>query len=64
MQLNGALVEGNVDASNRHEAMRQVEVLGLKPIRLAESGGGAAKSERTGPLVFLGKVRTQLTVLY
>lgn len=44
MQLNGALVEGNVDASNRHEAMRQVEVLGLKPIRLAESGGGAAKS--------------------
>jgi len=37
MQLDGVLVEGLIDASNRHEAMRQVEGRGLKPIRLAES---------------------------
>ena len=39
----GVLTEGFLDASNRHEAMRQVEGRGLKPIRLAESarrGGG------------------------
>jgi len=60
MQLDGALVEGLIDASNRHEAMRQVEVRGLKPIRLAEAaataagaparaaGGGAATAE-AGP---------------
>jgi type II secretory pathway component PulF len=47
MQLDGVLVEGSVDASNRQEAMRQVEVRGLKPIRLAESGGGA-KASATG----------------
>lgn len=41
MQLDGVLVEGSLDASNRHEAMRQVEVRGLKPIRLAESPTGA-----------------------
>jgi type IV pilus assembly protein PilC len=37
LQLDGALVEGSLDASNRHEAMRQVEGRGLKPIRLAET---------------------------
>jgi len=42
MQLDGALVEGSLEASNRQEAMRQVEVRGLKPIRLAEAAGGAA----------------------
>jgi type II secretory pathway component PulF len=35
------LTEGSLDASNRHEAMRQVELLGLKPIRLAESAAGS-----------------------
>ena len=37
MQLDGVLVEGLLDASSRHEAMRQVEGRGLRPIRLAES---------------------------
>ncbi len=40
LQRDGALAEGSLDASNRHEAMRQVELLGLKPIRLAESTAG------------------------
>ena len=42
LQLDGALVEGSLEASNRQEAMRQVEVRGLKPIRLAEAASGAA----------------------
>jgi type II secretory pathway component PulF len=41
LQLDGALVEGSLDASNRHEAMRQVEGRGLKPIRLAETAAAA-----------------------
>ncbi|MBI4621660.1 MAG: type II secretion system F family protein [Verrucomicrobia bacterium] len=41
MQRDGVLAEGSLDASSRHEAMRQVEVLGLRPIRLTESAGGA-----------------------
>ena len=41
MQRDGVLAEGSLDASNRHEAMRQVEILGLRPIRLTESVNGA-----------------------
>src|SRR5215207_4168866 len=41
MQHDGVLTEGFLDASNRQEAMRQVEGRGLKPIKLAESAGGA-----------------------
>lgn len=44
LQLDGVLVEGTLDASNRQEAMRQVEVRGLKPIRLAEAPNGAKSS--------------------
>ena len=42
MQHDGVLTEGILDASNRHEAMRQVEGRGLRPIKLAESATGAA----------------------
>ena len=41
MQHDGALTEGFLDASSRHEAMRQVEGRGLRPIKLAESAVGA-----------------------
>ena len=44
LQLNGALVEGSLDASNRQEALRQVEGRGLKPIKLAEAVGAAPSS--------------------
>ncbi|MBI5693580.1 MAG: type II secretion system F family protein [Verrucomicrobia bacterium] len=47
LQLDGVAVEGLIDASNRHEAMRQVEGRGLKPIRLAEAKAGA-KPTRSG----------------
>ena len=42
MQPDGMLTEGFLDAGNRHEALRQVEILGLKPIRLTEAANGPA----------------------
>ena len=45
MQLDGVCVEGMIDASNRQEAMRQVEGKGLKPIRLAESKAAGAPGQ-------------------
>jgi type II secretory pathway component PulF len=43
MQHDGVLTEGFLDASNRQEAVRQVEGRGLKPIRLSESSAPAPK---------------------
>ncbi|MBL9199379.1 MAG: type II secretion system F family protein [Opitutaceae bacterium] len=52
LQRDGALVEGSLDASNRQEAMRQVETRGLKPIRLAEARGAAKPGPAaTGPAI-------------
>jgi type II secretory pathway component PulF len=42
LQRDGTLAEGAIDAANRHEAMRQVELRGLKPVRVAEAAGTAA----------------------
>jgi type IV pilus assembly protein PilC len=52
MQHDGVLTEGFLDASNRQEAMRQVEGRGLRPIKLAESAavvGSARKSTPSRP---------------
>ena len=49
MQADGVLTEGLLDASNRHEAMRQVEGRGLRPIKLAESAAGAAAAKSSAP---------------
>src|SRR5581483_2043245 len=43
MQHDGVLTEGFLDASNRQEAMRQVEGRGLRPIKLSESAAPAGK---------------------
>jgi type II secretory pathway component PulF len=48
VQRDGALAEGLVDAGSRGEAMRQVEALGLKPIRIAEAANGAAARKSPG----------------
>lgn len=48
LQRDGVLTEGRLDASNRQEAMRQVEILGLKPIRLAEAAAGAGSKGANG----------------
>ena len=39
MQTDGVAIEGEVEAGGRHEAMRQMESRGLRPIRLAELNG-------------------------
>lgn len=48
MQHDGVLIEGSLDASNRQEALRQVEVRGLKPIRLAEAANGVKRANGSG----------------
>ena len=48
VQTNGTLTEGFLDASNRQEAMRQVEGRGLRPIKLSESAAPAAKKPTAG----------------
>src|SRR6185436_14692431 len=42
---DGGVAEGEIEAGGRQEAFRQMEGLGLRPIRLAErNGNGAPKS--------------------
>lgn len=48
LQHDGVLTEGFLDASNRHEAMRQVEGRGLKPIKLSESAVPAPSKKSGG----------------
>ena len=48
LQLDGVAAEGVIEAANRQEAMRQVELRGLKPIRLAESTSPAGKAAAAG----------------
>jgi type IV pilus assembly protein PilC len=43
VQSDGVLTEGFLEASNRHEAMRQVEHRGLRPIKIAESAVAAPR---------------------
>ncbi len=48
IQSDGALAEGVLDASGRHEALRQMEIRGLQPIRLAEGGNGSGPDQPAG----------------
>ncbi len=48
VQTNGVLTEGFLDASNRQEAMRQVEGRGLRPIKLSESAAPASAKKSPG----------------
>lgn len=41
LQSNGTFVEGAIEASGRQEAMRQLTLQSLRPVRLTESAGGA-----------------------
>jgi type II secretory pathway component PulF len=69
LQHDGGLTEGFLDASNRHEAMRQVEGRGLKPIKLSESvdgagprksAGGIATAETAAPAPVRGKITPRM----
>jgi type II secretory pathway component PulF len=41
LQADGKIAEGQLDAPGRPDALRQMEVLGLRPMNLAEKAGGA-----------------------
>src|SRR5512146_1410412 len=47
LQTNGAVAEGQLEASGRPEAFRQMEGLGLRPISLAEKAAATA-AEKNG----------------
>jgi type II secretory pathway component PulF len=46
LQTNGAVAEGQLEASGRPDAFRQMEGLGLRPVSLLE---GAAAGKKSGP---------------
>jgi type II secretory pathway component PulF len=41
LQADGKIAEGQLDAPGRPDALRQMEVLGLRPMNLAEKAGGS-----------------------
>jgi len=48
LQGDGSIAEGQIEAGGRHEALRQMETRGLRPIRLAENKNGKPqKSDKT-----------------
>ena len=44
LQADGTMTEGRLDAAGRPDALRQMEVRGLRPVRLVENGGAESKS--------------------
>jgi type IV pilus assembly protein PilC len=48
LQRNGAFAEGVLDAGNKQDAVRQMEKLGLRPIRVAEAGAAAGRPPPKG----------------
>lgn len=44
LQANGAIAEGVLDAPGRPDALRQIEVLGLRPVHVSEKAAAASKN--------------------
>jgi type II secretory pathway component PulF len=44
LQSNGAIAEGVLDAPGRPDALRQIEVLGLRPVQVSEKAGKVSKN--------------------
>ena len=44
LQTNGSIAEGQLEASGRPDAFRQIEVLGLRPVSLAEESTASARN--------------------
>jgi type II secretory pathway component PulF len=56
LQSNGTIAEGVIEAAGRPDAFRQIEVLGLRPVSLAEKASGkAAGNGSANGAVDLGK---------
>jgi type II secretory pathway component PulF len=49
LQANGAIAEGQLDAPGRPDAFRQIEVMGLRPVSLAEKAAANGKNGSTLP---------------
>lgn len=63
LQANGTIAEGEIEAGGRHEALRQMEGRGLRPIRLAERRNGKAeKTTKPAAEDATGKSPFQLTL--
>ena len=45
LQANGAVAEGQIEAAGRHEAFRQMESQGLRPVNLVESRAASGKTD-------------------
>jgi type II secretory pathway component PulF len=59
LQANGAIAEGQLEAAGRPDAFRQIEVLGLRPVSLAEKAASGKKngsSDAAPALRDLGKL--------
>jgi type II secretory pathway component PulF len=54
LQTDGVVAEGQLEAAGRPEAFRQIEVLGLRPVSLAERAGSS--SSEGGLKEALGKI--------
>jgi len=46
LQNDGTVAEGQLEAGARHEALRQMEAKGLRPIKLAEQAAGKAQKPK------------------
>ncbi len=46
LQANGGVAEGQLEATGRQEAFRQMETMGLRPINLAEKSAAAAAASK------------------
>lgn len=60
IQVDGASTEGLIEAANRLEAMRQVELRGLKPVRLSEAASPAGRAPAAGSPVPGGGLNLKL----
>jgi len=49
LQTDGTAMEGELEASGRLEAMRQIDGRGLRPVRIAEQNGAGDKSAKANP---------------
>ena len=52
LQSNGAIAEGVLDAPGRPDALRQIEVLGLRPVHVSEKAGVVSKNGKPAPAKF------------
>jgi type II secretory pathway component PulF len=59
LQANGTIAEGKLEAPGRPDALRQMEILGLRPVQLAEKASAAGAKNGSGAtagLEGLGKI--------